>query len=62
MTVRAQRIQIASIMAKESWLSTKNHLPFIYIVVALLDNLGYIKTMQKYFMFVHKMELGSGSH
>ena len=41
---------------------TKNHLLYVCIVITFLDNLDCIETMQKYLMFIHKMELGSGSH
>lgn len=48
-------------MAKKSRLWPKQRIIF-YIVGAFLDNLDCIKTMQKYFIFTHKMELGSSSH
>lgn len=53
---------MARVLALNKELSSLHLYIVCSIVVALLGDLSCIKTMQKYFMFIHKMELGSGSH
>lgn len=63
MNTRAKNTEECSCINKGQILGSKlkNHL-LIYIVVAFVDNLDHNKTMQKYFIFIYKMQFGSSSH